>query len=62
MAETLTPRVSARSFAGSGPGTMPAELHAARDFRSVAHGFATLDLDESFDRLLHTFIAGLRDR
>lgn len=44
MAETLTPRVSAQSFAGSGPGTMPAELNAARDFRSVAHGFATLEV------------------
>ena len=46
-------------------------LHAARGFRSTVHGFATLevaggfgiplDLDESFDRLLHTFVAGLRD-
>jgi AcrR family transcriptional regulator len=47
-------------------------LHAARGLRSVVHGFATLevaggfgiplDLDESFDRLLRTFVAGLRDR
>jgi AcrR family transcriptional regulator len=47
-------------------------LHAARGFRSVVHGFATLeaaggfgiplDLDESFDRLLRTFVAGLRKR
>ena len=47
-------------------------LHAARGFRSTVHGFATLevaggfgiplDLDESFERLLHTFVAGLRDR
>jgi len=46
-------------------------LHAARGFRSTVHGFATLevaggfgiplDLDESFDRLLRTFVAGLRD-
>lgn len=45
-------------------------LHAARGLRSVAHGFATLevaggfgiplDLDESFDRLLRAFVAGLR--
>jgi hypothetical protein len=42
----------------------------ARGLRSVAHGFATLevargfgiplDLDESFDRLLRAFVAGLR--
>jgi AcrR family transcriptional regulator len=47
-------------------------LHAARGFRSVVHGFATLeaaggfgislDLDESFSRLLHTFVSGLRDQ
>ncbi|HEX6709237.1 MAG TPA: TetR-like C-terminal domain-containing protein [Rubrobacter sp.] len=47
-------------------------LHAARGFRSTVHGFATLevaggfgiplDLDESFERLLHIFVAGLRDR
>jgi AcrR family transcriptional regulator len=46
-------------------------LHAARGFRSTVHGFATLeavggfgiplDLDESFERLLRTFVAGLRD-
>ena len=46
-------------------------LHAARGFRSTVHGFATLevaggfgiplDLDESFERLLHTFVAGLRE-
>jgi hypothetical protein len=45
-------------------------LHAARGLRSVAHGFATLevvngfgsplDLDESFDRLLRALVAGLR--
>jgi AcrR family transcriptional regulator len=47
-------------------------VHAARGLRSVAHGFATLevaggfgiplDLDESFDRLLRAFVAGLRKR
>ena len=47
-------------------------LHAARGFRSTVHGFATLevaggfgiplDLDESFDRLLRAFVAGLRKR
>jgi AcrR family transcriptional regulator len=47
-------------------------LHAARGFRSVVHGFATLevaggfgiplDLDESFSRLLRTFVSGLRDQ
>jgi AcrR family transcriptional regulator len=47
-------------------------LHAARGLRSVVHGFATLevaggfgiplDLDESFGRLLHAFVAGLRTR
>lgn len=47
-------------------------LHAARGFRSTVHGFATLevaggfgiplDLDESFERLLRNFVAGLRDR
>ena len=46
-------------------------VHAARGLRSVAHGFATLevaggfgipiDLDESFDRLLRAFVAGLRN-
>ena len=46
-------------------------LHAARGLRSVAHGFATLevaggfgiplDLDESFERLLRAFVAGLRE-
>ena len=45
-------------------------VHAARGLRSVAHGFATLevaggfgmplDLDESFRRLLRAFTAGLR--
>jgi hypothetical protein len=36
-------------------------LHAARGLRSVAHGFGIhLDLDESFDRLLRAFVAGLR--
>lgn len=48
-----------------------AALHAARGFRSTVHGFATLeagggfgiplDLDASFERLLHTFAAGLRE-
>ncbi len=47
-------------------------MHAARGFRSVVHGFATLevsggfgiplDLDESFDRLLRVYVAGLRSR
>jgi hypothetical protein len=47
-------------------------LHAARGLRSVAHGFATLevaggfgipiDLDESFDRLLRAFVVGLRGK
>ena len=47
-------------------------LHAARGLRSLVHGFATLevargfgiplDLDESFDRLLRAYVAGLRDR
>jgi AcrR family transcriptional regulator len=46
-------------------------LHATRGFRSTVHGFATLevaggfgiplDLDESFERLLRTFVAGLRE-
>lgn len=45
-------------------------VHAARGLRSIAHGFATLevaggfgiplDLDESFHRLLRTFVRGLR--
>jgi AcrR family transcriptional regulator len=45
-------------------------VHAARGLRSIAHGFATLevaggfgmplDLDESFRRLLRAFTAGLR--
>ena len=44
-------------------------IHAARALRSIAHGFATLEiaggfgiplsLDESYERLLQTFIAGL---
>lgn len=44
-------------------------LHAIRGLRGVAHGFVSLelaggfgiplDLDESFDRLLRTFIAGV---
>jgi AcrR family transcriptional regulator len=47
-------------------------LHAARGLRSLVHGFATLevtggfgiplDLDESFDRLLRTFVSGLRGK
>jgi hypothetical protein len=47
-----------------------AAIHAVRGFRSIAHGFATLELaggfgmpldrDESFLRLLRAFIAGLR--
>jgi AcrR family transcriptional regulator len=47
-------------------------VHAARGLRSVAHGFATLevaggfgipiDLDESFDRLLRAFVVGLRGK
>jgi AcrR family transcriptional regulator len=46
-------------------------LHAARGFRSTVHGFATLeaaggfgiplDLDESFERMLRNFVAGLRE-
>lgn len=45
-------------------------IHAARGLRAVAHGFATLeaaggfgmpeDVDESFQRLLRAFVAGLR--
>jgi AcrR family transcriptional regulator len=45
-------------------------IHAARSFRSVVHGFATLeaaggfglpqDLDESFRRLVNALTAGLR--
>ncbi|HEV2742201.1 MAG TPA: TetR-like C-terminal domain-containing protein, partial [Rubrobacter sp.] len=45
-------------------------VHAARGLRAVAHGFATLeaaggfgiptDVDESFQRLLRVFVAGLR--
>ena len=45
-------------------------VHGARGLRSVAHGFATLevaggfgmplDLDESFRRLLRAFVGGLR--
>jgi AcrR family transcriptional regulator len=47
-----------------------AAIHAVRGFRSIVHGFATLELaggfgmpldrDESFLRLLRAFIAGLR--
>ena len=47
-------------------------VHAARGLRSVAHGFATLEVaggfgialdpDESFVRLLGAFAAGLRDQ
>ena len=47
-------------------------IHAARALRSVAHGFATLEVaggfgialdpEESFVRLLEGFAAGLRDR
>ena len=47
-------------------------VHAARGLRSVAHGFATLEVaggfgialdpDESFVRLLEAFAAGLRDQ
>lgn len=47
-------------------------IHAARGLRSVAHGFATLEVaggfgialdpEESFVRLLEAFAAGLRDR
>ena len=47
-------------------------VHAARGLRSVAHGFATLEVaggfgisldpEESFVRLLRAFAAGLRDR
>ena len=47
-------------------------VHAARGLRSVAHGFATLEVaggfgialdpEESFVRLLQAFAAGLRDR
>jgi len=46
-------------------------VHAARGLRSVAHGFATLEVaggfgialepEESFVRLLEAFAAGLRD-
>jgi AcrR family transcriptional regulator len=46
-------------------------LHAVRGLRSITHGFATLELkkgfglaldrDESFRRLLHHFIAGLKN-
>ncbi len=45
-------------------------LHAARGLRSVVHGFATLEsaggfgipleVDESFRRLIRTFVGGLR--
>jgi len=44
-------------------------IHAARGLRSIVHGFATLeiaggfglplDCDESFSRLMHTWVAGL---
>jgi AcrR family transcriptional regulator len=47
-----------------------AAIHAVRGLRSIAHGFATLELaggfglalnrDESFLRLLRTYVAGLR--
>jgi AcrR family transcriptional regulator len=47
-----------------------AAIHAIRGLRSVCHGFATLELaggfgmpldrDESYVRLVHTYIAGLR--
>jgi hypothetical protein len=47
-------------------------VHAARGLRSVAHGFATLEVaggfgialdpEESFVRLLEAFAAGLRDQ
>lgn len=49
--------------------TGPDAVHAARGLRSIVHGFATLeiaggfglplDCDESFSRLLHTWVAGL---
>lgn len=45
-------------------------VHAIRGLRTICHGFATLELaggfgmpldrDESFVRLVHTFVAGLR--
>jgi AcrR family transcriptional regulator len=45
-------------------------VHVIRGFRSIMHGFVTLEtlggfkmavnLDESFDRLVHMFLAGLR--
>lgn len=48
----------------------PAAIHAVRGLRSIAHGFATieqaggfgmaLNRDESFLRLVHAYIAGLR--
>jgi AcrR family transcriptional regulator len=48
-----------------------ASLHAVRAMRSIVHGFASLEaaggfgipmsIDESFDWLLDTFIAGLRN-
>src|SRR5262249_20746066 len=47
-----------------------AAIHAVRGLRSIAHGFATLELaggfgipldrDESFQRLLRAYVAGLR--
>lgn len=47
-------------------------VHAARGLRAVAHGFATLeaaggfgmptDVEESFRRLVRTFVTGLRSR
>ena len=46
-----------------------AALHTVRGLRSIVHGFVSLeisgsfglplDLDESYQRLLHTFINGL---
>lgn len=57
------------ALAGYDLGTDEA-LHVVRGLRSLMHGFATLemaggfglplDLDESFERLLRAFIAGLR--
>ena len=47
-----------------------AAIHAVRGLRSIAHGFATLELaggfgiplarDESYLRLLRAYVAGLR--
>ncbi len=68
-AEDRVVRVVLAVLASFGLGGADA-VHAARGLRSVVHGFAALELaggfglpldcDESFRRLLHTWVAGLQ--